>query len=751
MFPLSRSIRTHLEQLTEASVSAPVNFGQNDVVTSAHHHRTCHLCEAMCGLVIETREGRIEKIRGDLNDPLSRGHICPKAVALQDLHHDPDWLRRPLRRRGNDFEEISWEAAIDEAATRLHRVQAAHGRSAVAMYQGNPVVHNHGALIFGQLFARTLGSHSNFSATSVDQLPQMLAGLLMYGHQLLMPVPDVDRTEHFLILGANPLASNGSLMTAPGIRKRLVDLRARGGRVILVDPRRTETAACADVHLAIRPETDALFLLALLHTLFEEGLTRPGRLAEFTDGIDTLARAVKEWSPEVVAETVGLSPETIRREAREFARAPSAVCYGRVGISTQSFGGLASWLMNALNVVTGNLDRAGGFMFTRPAIDVVALAGRAGQKGRFGKHRSRVRGAPDFGGEWPAAILGEEIETGGKGQIRALVTLGGNPVLSTPNGGRLERALHGLDFMVSIDPYVNETSRLATLILPPASPLTRDHYDLVFHIFAVRNTAKFSPPLFEKPAGERHEWEILFGLADGLARKRGREGLAGRFARRVAGRLGPRGVVGQLLRFGPYGSGFNPFGGGVSMKRLLQEVSGVDLGPLLPCLPGRLFTPGKRINLAPKALVDDLPRLAAWMNEMKPRGTLALIGRRELRSNNSWMHNAGRLMKGPDRCTLMIHPDDASARGIEEGQTVRIESRVGEVRVPVEITDAIRPGVVCLPHGFGHDREGVRLGVARTHPGASFNDLADDLRTDALCGTAAFSGTEVEVRPLFNP
>lgn len=710
------------------------------------HHRTCHLCEAMCGLVITTRDGVIEQIRGDENDPLSRGHICPKAVALQDLHADPDWLARPLRRRGKDFEEVSWEAALEEATARIHEIQSAHGRSAVAMYQGNPVVHNSGALIFGQLFARTLGSHSNFSATSVDQLPQMLAGLLMYGHQLLMPVPDIDRTQHLLMLGANPLASNGSLMTAPGIRKRLVDLRARGGRVILVDPRRTESAAVADRHLLIRPEADAAFLLALIHTLFEEKLTKPGALAAFTDGMEDLARLARDWSPEAVAGAVGLSADAIRTEARDFARASSAVCYGRVGISTQSFGGLASWLMNAVNVITGNLDRAGGFMFTRPAIDVVALAGRVGLKGRFAKYRSRVRRAPDFGGEWPVAILAEEIATEGKGQIKALVTLGGNPVLSSPNGSQLERALSGLDFMVSIDPYVNETSRLANLILPPASPLTRDHYDLVFHLLAVRNTAKYSKALFEKPGEARHDWQILLALSEGLARQRGGDGVAARLTRAAMGRLGPRGVIGTLLRFGPYGPGLNPFGKGVTLKRLEREESGVDLGPLQPCLPARLGTPSKRIDLVPKAFVDDLPRFREWMRGAAAEGrSLVLIGRREVRSNNSWMHNSERLMKGADRCTLLMHPKDASARSLEAGQTVRIASRSGEVKAPIEITDAIREGVVSLPHGFGHGREGVRLTVARKHAGASFNDLADDLRLDALCGTAAFSGTPVEV------
>ena len=703
----------------------------------------------MCGLIIESTADRVVRIRGDEADPLSRGHLCPKAIALQDLHEDPDWLRSPLRRRGRDFEEVSWEVAIAEAAGRLHEIQAAHGRSAVAMYQGNPVVHNYGAMIFGQLFARTLGTHSNFSATSVDQLPQMLAAFQMYGHQLLMPVPDIDRTQHFLILGANPLASNGSVMTAPGMRRRLIELRARGGKVVLVDPRRTETAAFADRHLAIRPEADALFLLAMLHTIFAEGLARPDRLAAFTDGLDTLAHVASEWSPEGVADAVGLAPDVIRREAREFAAAPSAVCYGRVGISMQSFGGLASWLMNALNLVTGNLDRAGGFMFTKPAVDVVALAARAGLRGRFAKYRSRVRQAPDFGGEWPAATLAEEIETPGEGRIHALVTLGGNPVLSTPNGRRLERALGGLDFMVSIDPWVNETSRLAHIILPPASPLTRDHYDLAFHMLAVRNTAKFSPAIFDKPASARHDWEILFGLTNALAKKRGRDPLAARATRALMGRLGPKGVVGALLHFGPYGPGGNPFGGGVRMGDLLSQPSGVDLGPLEPALPGRLYTPSQRIDVAPKAFVDDLPRLRDWMTAQTGRTeALSLIGRREVRSNNSWMHNVERLMKGADRCSLLMHPEDATSRGIAAGTRVRIESNVGAVEAPVEITDAVRPGVVSLPHGFGHGREGVRLTVAGRRPGVSLNDLTDDQRTDTLCGTAAFSGTVVTVSPL---
>ena len=493
---------------------------------SRTHFRTCHLCEAMCGIAIEVEGDRILAIRGDADDPFSRGHICPKAVALQDVHEDPDRLRRPLRRTAAGWEEIGWDEALDEAARRLAAIQKEHGRNAVAVYQGNPTVHNHGSILFGQLFLRSLGSRSRFSATSVDQLPQMLASLLMFGHQLLLPVPDVDRTDFLLILGANPVASNGSLMTAPGIERRLKAIKARGGRIVLVDPRRTETAALADLHLPIRPGGDALLLAAIIHTLVAEQRLRPGRLAEVTNGIDVLADAVKPFSPEAVADRTGLAPDVIRDLARDFAKAPSAVAYGRVGTCTQEFGGLASWLVTALNLVTGNLDRPGGAMFPTPAVDVVALGDRIGQRGHFDKGRSRVRGLPEFGGEWPVAVLAEEIETEGPGQIRALVTSSGNPVLSTPNGARLDRALARLEFMVSIDLYLNETTRHAHLILPPTFALERSHYDLVFHALAVRNTAKFSHALFPAPPDARHDWQILLELATAARRGAGKRPIA---------------------------------------------------------------------------------------------------------------------------------------------------------------------------------------------------------------------------------
>jgi anaerobic selenocysteine-containing dehydrogenase len=700
----------------------------------------------MCGLAITLDGDRILSIRGDADDVFSRGHICPKAVALQDLHEDPDRLRRPLRRRGSDWEEIGWDAALDLAAERLLEVQRVHGRHAVAVYQGNPTVHNYGAILYGQMLVRALRTRSRFSATSVDQLPHMLASLLMFGHQLLLPVPDVDRTSFLLALGANPLVSNGSMMTAAGIERRLRELRARGGRLVVVDPRRTETAAMADQHLAIRPGTDALLLLALLQVVFAESLARPDRLAPMLSGLDEVTAAVREFPPERVAAATGIAADEIRALARAFAQAPSAVAYGRVGVSTQEMGGLCQWLLYVLNAVTGNLDRAGGAMFTRPAVDLVALGDRLGQRGHFAKGHSRVRGLPEFGGEWPAAVLAEEMETPGPGQIRAFVSLAGNPVLSTPNGARLERALAGLDFMVSVDPYLNETSRHAHLVLPPVSPLERDHYDLVFHVLAVRNTARYSPALFAPSADARDDWQILHGLAQRIGAGRGGQGLGSSLMTRAAGRLGPRGLLALLLRTGPHGRGLRPWGRGLTLKALEAEPHGVDLGPLTPVLPEALRTADRRIALAPPALMADLARARARLAAAERESGLSLIGRRDLRSNNSWMHNSARLTKGREVCTLLMHPGDASARGLADGDRVDVRSRAGTVAARLSVTEAMRPGVVSLPHGWGHHRPGTRLAVAAQRPGVSLNDLTDEAEVDALCGTAVLSGVPVDVQ-----
>jgi anaerobic selenocysteine-containing dehydrogenase len=653
---------------------------------------------------------------------------------------DPDRIREPMRRVGDRWETVSWEDALAEAADRITAIQEKHGRHAVGLYAGNPTVHGYGAMLGIPFFSRALGGRSRFSATSVDQLPQMLAALEMFGHQSLFPVPDVDRTDLFLVLGANPLASNGSLMTAPGIADRLAALRRRGGRLIVVDPRRTETAAIADRHVAVRPGGDAALLLGALNVIFAEGLGRLGRLAGFTDGLERLGAIAARYPPERVAARAGVAPDAIRALAREFAGAPAAVCYGRVGVSTQEFGGLASWLVVALNVVTGNLDRPGGAMFTTPAADVVAQSARRGSLGSFGRFRSRVRGLPEFGGELPVATLAEEIETPGEGQIRGLVTFAGNPVLSTPNGGRLDRALASLEFQLAIDLYRNETTRHAHLILPPTFGLERDHYDLIFYTVSVRNVARYARAAVAPPPGVRDDWEILLDLALALqARRRDDRPPGPGMTLREVRALGPQRMLDGMLRAGPHR---------LSLERLEGAPHGIDLGALEPRLPERLFTPDRRIRLVPPVLEADLVRLDAVpaAGPASPAvGAMWLVGRRQLRSNNSWMHNSQRLVKGPPTCTLLVHPEDAAARGLADGAEALVRSRVGAIRVPVSVPDEIGRGVVCLPHGWGHGREGVSLRVAGAHAGASFNDLADEQRVDALCGNADFNGVPVTV------
>lgn len=691
----------------------------------------------MCGVAIEYEGSRVLSIRGDDDDPFSKGHICPKATALQTLYEDPDRLRTPVRRVGSRWEPMEWEAALDFAAEGLHAVQERSGRNALGLYLGNPTVHNTGALLTVSLFARALKTKHRYSATSVDQLPHMLAAYWMFGHQLLLPVPDVDRTSYFLMLGANPIASNGSLMTAPGIRKRLDELRARGGKLVVVDPRRTETAERASEHLFIRPGTDAQFLLGVLHEVFAQGRVRMGRLAEFTDGLDEVRVVAAKFPPERVAAVTGVSAETIRRVALEFASAPSAVCYGRMGTCTQTFGTTTSWLINALNIVTGNFDSPGGAMFPTPAFDPRTLPkALSGGRGSHGRWKSRVRGLPESGGELPVSTLGEDILAPGEGQVRAMVVLAGNPILSTPNGNQLDKAFGSLDFMVSVDPYLNETSRHASIILPPPTPLEREHFDIAFHMLAVRNTVRHAPALF--PIGEegRHDWQILLGLSARLEALRG----GGLFAKLKWKALEALGVERQLdlgLRIGKYG-GLR----GLSLKKVAAAEHGIDLGPLEPVLPGALPAEQKRIALAPKAVLEDVARLE---KSLSADSGLRLINRRHLRDNNSWLHNAPKLVSGANRCTLLMHPLDAKERGLSAGASVRVRSRVGEVVVPLEVTDAMMPGVVSLPHGYGHGRVGVRLSVASAHAGQSVNDLSDDQAIDAVSGNAAFNGLSVTV------
>jgi anaerobic selenocysteine-containing dehydrogenase len=703
----------------------------------------------MCGITVEVQGDRVTSIRGDQGDVFSRGYICPKATALGDIHHDPDRLKRPIKRTASGWVELSWEEAFDEVATQLGRIRDRHGPHSVGFYLGNPNAHNYSSILFGLLFIKALRSHSRFSATSVDQLPKMLAALKMFGHQLLMPVPDIDRTDYFLIFGANPAVSNGSLMSAPGCKRRITQIKERGGKVVLFDPRRTETARLASEHLFIQPGKDALVLFALLHTIFEEGLVNLGRFPKHLKGLDLLRNAARDFSPERVAGPTGVAAETLTRIAREFATTKRAVAYGRVGVSMQEFGGIANWLLEALNIVTGHFDEAGGAMFTTPAIDLVTLGTWLGEQGHYDKFRSRVRGAPEFSGELPAACLAEEIDTPGENQIRSLVTLAGNPVLSLPNGRRLDAALSQLEFMVSIDIYLNETTRHAHLILPPTFALEHDHYDVILHSFAVRNTAKYAQALFPRQPEQRHDWEIMIELtsrlgvagtpADALLRK---------LKRLALGQLHPQRILDLLIRMGPYG--MRKGRAGLTLRKIESQAGGIDLGPLASRMPERLHTADRKIDLAPPVLLADVARLQAVLRTKAAEppveeGMLLLIGRRQLRSNNSWCHNSPRLIKGGERCTLLIHPQDAEARGIKTGARVRVASRVGEIAAPAEVTDDVMRGVVSLPHGFGHNREGTRWRVAEAHAGVSINDLTDEQRLDTLAGTANFSGLPVRV------
>ena len=711
------------------------------------HLRTCPLCEAMCGLELDVEGDRVVAVRGDHDDVFSRGYLCPKGVAVADIHHDPDRIRRPLRRRGDSFEEVGWDEALAEAADGLARVQRAHGRNAVALYLGNPTVHSYSASLATLELAAGLGTRNVYSTASVDHLPHMLAAYWTFGNRALLPVPDLDRTSFLLVLGANPLCSNGSLMAAPNVARRFRDLHARGGRLVVVDPRRTQTARLADTHLAIRPGTDALLLLALIRTVFEDGLVHTGALGERLDGVEELRRAAAPYTPERVAAPTGLEADDIRRLAHDFASAPTAVCYGRLGVCTQEFGALCCWLMTALNALTGNLDREGGAMFTTPAADLVKLASLLGEAGSFGRWKSRVRGLPEFGGELPLASLAEDMDTPGPGRIRGLVAVAGNPALSSPNARRLDAALGSLDFMVAVDFYVNETTRHADVILPGTFALERDHYDLLLNAYAVRNVARYTRPLFERGRDARDDWRIMLDLAVGVARRR-RAPLATIRAAAVR-HVTPRRILAAAIRFGPHGAGLNPFGRGLTLRRLGRKGATVDLGALEPGrLPPRLRTKGRRVLLAPEPLLADVARVEGLVDRPDRDGSLLLItGRRQLRDNNSWMHNFERLMRGRDRCTLLVNPADAARLGLDDGGRAVVRSRTGEVVVPVEVTDEIREGAASLPHGYGHGRAGTRLRVANAHPGVAANHVTDETLLDELSGTTRMNGVPVTIQP----
>lgn len=700
------------------------------------HFRTCNLCEAMCGIVVKHDGKKVISIKGDKDDPFSQGYICPKATALQDLHEDPDRLRQPIERTADGWREISWEDALDKVATGIQTVQKKYGQNALGIYLGNPNVHNLGGMLTVKHLLNSIKTRSRFSATSIDQLPHHIVCMHLFGHMLRIPVPDVNRTQYMLIIGGNPLASNGSIMTAPNMRQKLKDIKARDGKVVVIDPRRTETADIASEHHFIRPATDVLLLLAMLNEIYLQGYAQQhltnNRAADLAPEIARIADLAKEYSAESVAGITGISAAEIKRLVKEFCEAQSSVCYGRMGVSVQEFGLLSQYLITIINIVTGRLDEVGGLMFPNPAVDVVNNSG----PGYLGKRHSRVSNLPDFNGDYPVAAMSDEMLVEGEGQLKGFMCVAGNPVLSTPNGEKLDEALANLDFMVAFDYYVTETSRHAHIILPPVSPLERDHYDLTFNGFAVHNVAKYSPAVFTKHKEAKHDWQIYLELADRLDKK---APIATRVERELIKRLGPKFMLDQGLKRGPYQ--------GMKLSKLKRNPHGMDLGPLKKMLPQALKHKDKQIHLNIDFYQADLARVQQMMAQYDDSQIL-LIGRRHVRSNNSWLHNSHRLIKGKSRCTLMLHPDTAKAHAIEDGQEVRVTSRVGSVIITAEVTNELMPGVVSIPHGFGHARKGVKQKIAQAHAGVSVNDLTDETLIDELCGNAAVNGVPVQLEAI---
>ncbi|MEU9364537.1 molybdopterin oxidoreductase family protein [Streptomyces avermitilis] len=733
--------------------------------------RICPLCEATCGLTLTIEGTRVTKARGDRDDVFSKGFICPKGASFGAADGDPDRLRTPLVRENGELREATWDEAFDAVAAGLRPVVEEHGPHAVGVVLGNPNVHTMAGALYPPVLLAGLRTHSLFTASTVDQMPKHVSSGLLYGDAVAIPVPDLDRTDHLLLLGANPLESNGSLCTAPDFPGKLKALKARGGTLTVVDPRRTRTAKLADRHVAIRPGTDALLLAAMAYVLFEERLVDLGELAPQVQGVDELADALRDFSPEAASRSCDVPADVIRDLARELAAAPTAAVYGRIGSCTVPHGTLASWLVDVLNILTGNLDRPGGALFPLSATDKAPRPAGPGRGFALGRWHSRVSGHPEAKGELPLSALAEEIDTAtGEGSpVRALIAVATNPVLSAPDGDRLDKALGSLDFMVSVDPYLNETSRHAHVVLPPPPPSQAPHFDFAFNTFAVHNQVRYTRAAVPLEPGRMAETEILArlvlaatgmhgadpGAVDALvidqtlgkavtdphAPVHGRD--PGELAAALTGDSGPERRLDMMLRLGPYGDGFGARPDGLTLEKVLAHPHGIDLGPLTPRLPQPLKTRSGRIELLPEPIAGDLPRLREALRERS--AGFVLIGRRHLRSNNSWLHNVPALTGGSNRCTLHIHPEDAERLGLTDGEPVRVRGAGGAVTAPVEVTDGIRRGVVSLPHGWGHDRPGTRMSHAALDPGVNVNQLLDGSLLDPLSGNAVLNGVPVEL------
>ena len=768
--------------MTDTTTDTTTDTPTTTTLPTTTHHRICPLCEACCGLEIKVQNSKVISIRGHDADVFSAGYICPKGVALKDLHEDPDRLRTPLIKRNGVFEPATWDEAYAEIAKRLPPILAAHGRNAAGIVVGNPSAHKIGLLTYFGKLARALGTKNVFSASTLDQMPKQLSSGLMFGHWLSVALPDISRTDYLLVLGANPLVSNGSMWTVPDFKGKARALQARGGKLVVIDPRKTETATVADAHHFIRPNADVFLLAAMVNTLFAERLIKLGNVAEWVNGVDAVQQAITPFTPEAVAARCGISADTIRSLTRELAAAPRAAVYARIGTCTQEYGTLASWLVDVLNTLTGNLDKEGGVLFAKSAAFASNTTGKPGiGKGvSTGRHHARVSGAPEVYGELPMTCMAEEIETPGEGQMRVLFTVATNPVLSSPNGPRLSKALDKLDFMVSMDIYLNETTRHADVILPGISPLEEFHYDVAFPQLSWRNHARYSPPVLPPTPGQPEEWQTLLKLA-AIVRGLGADAdadmlddaqfaedaqrLFGEHAAAVIavtkGLKGPQRTLEVALRTGPYGDQFGgllgptpPAGGGPAQRlpdgltlakvQASNPTGGIDLGALQPRIPEMLRTPSGKVELAPPSLLQDLQRAVQDVRGLAP--DLVIIGRRDVRTNNSWMHNLPLLAKGPFRCTALVHPQDAQRLGLQDGALADIRSASGHVRAQVHITADMMPGVVSLPHGWGHDAEGAQLRVAAERPGANLNALLDDQRRDPLSGNAVLGGVAITMQ-----
>lgn len=696
------------------------------------HYRACHLCEAICGLEIRTQGDDILSIRGDHKDPLSQGYICPKATAIADIHTDPDRLKKPVAKVAGQWQEIEWQEAVDLVAEKLVATQAKYGNDAVGFFAGNPGVHNYGNMTHGSQLRRVIKTKNHFSATSLDQLPHHLAAYLMFGHQFFLPIPDIDRTQLMVLMGGNPMASNGSMMTVPNAPKRLRAIQQRGGRFIVIDPRRTETAQIADQHHFIRPGKDAWLLMAIINFLCSENLVQQTHLTPITDGLETIKSAAKPFTLELAAEQTGIAATAIRALAIDLATTDRAVLYGRMGVSVQEFGGLCQWAIQLINLLIGALDHAGGSLLTSAAFANVDQGTPAA--GHFDRYQSRVRGLPEFAGEFPAVTMAEEMLTPGAGQIKSMVTIAGNPVISSANAGELDKAFAGLEFYVAFDFYINATTRHADVIFPPTSPLEHDHYDIAFLRLAVRNVTRYNPAVFEPRNGALHDWQAFNAVTAKVCELKGID---------YRPLPAPATMVGAGIESGPYGAQQNPEVA-LTLDKIKTAPHGVDLGPLTVGIKNRIVNSNGKINAAPELYINDLQRL---LKSKQPfaANQLLLIGRRHIRSNNSWMHNYHRLVKGKPRWQLLMHPNDLAARGLLDASQVTIKSRVGSVTTTVQASDEVMPGVVSLPHGWGHQGNGIKMTVASQQQGANCNKLTDDQLIDSLSGNAALNGVPVTV------